>query len=122
MKPQDNFYLQFEEPLRGCLLALKEIILSQDQSITPEWKYGMPMFYYKGKMFCYIWVHKKLHQPYIGLVEGKRLEHPDLVQEKRARMKIMLFDADKDLPINTIKSILQSAIYLYTSGEIKTKS
>lgn len=29
----DNFYLQKEEPLKGCLLALREIILSEDKEV-----------------------------------------------------------------------------------------
>ncbi len=60
----DNFYLQQSEPTQGCLLALREIILKQDKNITAELKYGMPFFCYKGKMFCYLWVHKKYKQPY----------------------------------------------------------
>jgi hypothetical protein len=95
------------------LLALKSIILKQDPHITAEWKYRMPFFCYKGKMFCYLWVHKTLHQPYLGIVEGKRIEHPDLIIEKRSRMKIMLFDAEKDLPVNDIESILQQALSFY---------
>src|SRR5687767_1609714 len=105
MKAVDNYYFKQPEPFRSCLLALKEIILAQDKEITNELKYGMPFFCYKGKMFCYIWVHKKLRQPYLGIVEGKRIEHPDLIIEDRARMKIMLFDLQKDLPVKKIKSI-----------------
>jgi len=86
------------------------------------WKYGMPFFCYKGKMFCYLWVHKKHHQPYIGVVEGKHIKHSDLVHEKRSRMTIMLFDPQADLPVETIKDILQQAIGLYISGVIKLKS
>jgi hypothetical protein len=119
MKELDNFYLHQQEPIKGCLLALREIILSQDKEITAAWKYGMPFFCYKGKMFCYLWVHKKDKQPYIGIVEGKLFNHPDLIMEKRSRMKIMLFDADKDLPIKKINSILQQALHLYTSGRVK---
>jgi len=33
MKALDNFYLQQEEPTKSCLLALKEIILSQKQKL-----------------------------------------------------------------------------------------
>lgn len=84
----DNFYLQKEEPIRSCLLAMREIILSQDVDVSAAWKYGMPFFCYKGKMFCYLWVHKKHKQSYIGFVEGKRLEHEDLIIESRSRMKI----------------------------------
>lgn len=115
----DNFYLQKVEPVKSCLLALRDIILKQDKEITATWKYGMPFFCYKGKMFCYLWVHKKLHQPYIGIVEGKRFDHPNLIIEKRSRMKIMLFEADQNLPITTIENILKQALDLYKTGVIK---
>ena len=112
MTPLDQFFLRQEPGTAGVLLALKEIILSQDKNVTSEWKYGMPFFCYKGKMFCYLWVHKKFGQPYLGIVEGKHFDHPLLIQEKRSRMKIMLFDPAKDLPVKAIKGILQQALRL----------
>ena len=118
----DNFYLEKQEPAKSCLLALKEIILSQNNDISAAWKYGMPFFCYKGKMFCYLWIHKKHRQPYIGMVEGKRISHPGLISEKRSRMKIMLFDPNINLPVKTIRDILKQAIDLYKSGEIKLKA
>lgn len=117
----DDFYLQQDEPIKSCLLALRGIILSQDKEVSNTWKYGMPFFCYKGKMFCYLWVHKKYKQPYIGIVEGKRFDHPDLIIENRSRMKIMLLNPTKDLPIQKIETILQQAINLYKNGDIKTK-
>ena len=115
----DNFYLQHSEPVNSCLLALRSIILKQDKNITAEWKYRMPFFCYKGKMFCYLWVHKTYRQPYLGIVEGKQIDHPNLIIEKRSRMKIMLFDADKDLQVEIIEKILQQALNLYRSGIVK---
>ncbi|WP_246104253.1 DUF1801 domain-containing protein [Mucilaginibacter corticis] len=117
----DNFYLQHSEPFNSCLLALRSIILKQDENITAEWKYRMPFFCYKGKMFCYLWVHKTSHQPYIGIVEGKRIDHPGLIIEKRSRMKIMLFDPNQDLPVDTIEAIIKQALDLYRSGTIKIR-
>jgi len=122
LSESDNFYLQKEEPIQSCLLALRSIILSQDKDILSVWKYGMPFFCYKGKMFCYLWVHKKYHQPYLGIVEGQKFDHPGLIIEKRSRMKIMLFDPNKDLPIKTITAILKQAINLYKTGQIKLKA
>jgi hypothetical protein len=121
MKAIDIFYLKQDEHVKSCLLALREIILSQDGHITNEWKYGMPFFCYKKKMFCYLWLHKKYKHPYIGFVEGKLLNHDKLIIENRARMKIMLLDANKDLPIKTIEKILQQALNLYKSGTIQIK-
>jgi hypothetical protein len=119
MTELDNFYMQQHEPIKGTLLALREIILQQDKDVSNAWKYGMPFFCYKGKMFCYLWVHKKHKLPYIGIVEGKKIEHPSLIIEKRSRMKIMLLDPNKDLPLKTIERILQQALNFYKSGEIK---
>jgi hypothetical protein len=109
----DAFYLAKEEPVQSCLLALREIILSQDKNITPEWKYKMPFFSYKGKMFCYLWFHKKFLKPYIGVVEGKLIHHPDLLAEKRSRMKILLIDPFVDIPLEKVIFIIQQSLKLY---------
>jgi hypothetical protein len=73
----------------------------------------MPFFYYKGKRFCYLWIHKKYRKPYIGIVDGNKVNHPDLLMEKRARMKILLLDPDKNLPLKKINSILRKVVILY---------
>ncbi|WP_342328664.1 DUF1801 domain-containing protein [Pedobacter sp. FW305-3-2-15-E-R2A2] len=112
LTPLDNFYFNKEEPIRGCLLTLRDLILKQDPRITTEWKYGMPFFYFKGKMYCYLWIHKKYGQPYIGMANGNKLDHPELLTEKRARMKILLTDPNKDLDVAMIESILQQALKL----------
>lgn len=122
MKALDDFYMRQEEPIKGTLLALKDIILNQDKDITNEWKYGMPFFCYKGKMFCYLWVHKKYGQPYIGIVEGKHFDQPFLIQEKRSRMKIMMVDPAHDLPLDLILSVLQQSLELYRTGVVKIKN
>ncbi|WP_264550812.1 DUF1801 domain-containing protein [Flavobacterium sp. N2038] len=119
MKQLDDFYLNLEEPIKGTFLALREIILKQDKDITHVLKYGMPFFCYKGKMFCYLWKHKKNNQPYIGIVEGKHFDEPFLLQEKRSRMKIMILNSDEDLPLEEIELIIQKAINLYKSGIVK---
>ena len=92
---------------------MREHILQLDSHITEGWSYGMPFYYYKGNRFCYLWVHKKFLQPYIGLVDGMKIDHPDLLQEKRARMKILLLDPDKDMPVRKIDLILKQALRLY---------
>lgn len=116
MKELDTFYDKQPEPLKSCLLALRQIILQQDENITAEWKYALPFFYYKGKMLCYTWYHKKHKQPYLSFAEGRYIEHPLLISEDRARFKIMLFDPNRDLPVKAIKAVLQQAIGLHKSG------
>lgn len=108
----DQFYLKLEEPFQSCLLGLRDIILAVDEDITAEWKYKLPFFYHQGKMLCYLWIHKKYKQPYIGFVNGNLLNDEDLLVEKRAKMKILLIDPQQDLPFEKIKSLLTTAIHL----------
>ena len=116
-----NYYLNKEEPNKSCLLALRSIILNKDVHITETQKWGMPCFCYKNKMFCYLWIDKKTNKPYILMVEGKHLDHPELEEGNRSRMKIFRINPNEDLPINTIETILQAAINLYQAGIVKLK-
>ena len=121
MKETDHFYLQKEEPVKSCLSALRQIILDRNPDISEAWKYRMPFFYYKERMFCYLWIEKKTNFPYLGIVEGKNIDHPALIQDDRSRMKIIKFDPNEDLPLQIIHTILDAALLLYTSGIVKTK-
>jgi hypothetical protein len=112
LRPVDEYFLQKDEPVKSCLQFLREHILRHDSAITEAWRYGMPFYYYKDKMLCYLWVHKKFKLPYIGLVDGQLIDHPDLMQEKRARMKIILIDPLEDMPVGDIDDILSQAIKL----------
>ena len=117
----DNFYLNKEEPNKSCLMALRNIILQQDNLITETQKYRMPCFCYKQKAFCYLWTDKKSAEPYILFVEGKHLDHPALETGGRSRMKILRVNPDKNLPIKTITNILQTALDVYRKGIVKIK-
>ncbi len=121
IRETDAFYLNLEEPNKSCLLALRTIILEQDVHITETRKYGMPCFCYKKRMFCYLWTNKKTTEPYILMVEGNYLKHSKLEAGSRARMKIFRVNANKNLPLKTIKDILKEALDLYRTGVIKIK-
>lgn len=117
----DKYYLNKNEPNRGCLLALRNIILEQDANVTETQKYGMPCFCYKKKMFCYLWTDKKTDEPYLLLVEGKHLHHPGLEQGTRSRMKIFRVNPNTDIPADTVKLLLNKALNLYRDGKIKVR-
>ncbi|MCU0451143.1 MAG: DUF1801 domain-containing protein [Bernardetiaceae bacterium] len=107
---EDDFYLGQPEPVRACLLALRHLILTVAEGVTPVWQYGMPFFCHDGRRFCYLWVDRKTHQPYLGIVDGQRVHHPLLVSENRARMKVIRFDPAQDLPRELILEILRAAL------------
>lgn len=113
MKELDHFYFSQEEPLRGCYLALKQIILDCNEKITPEWKYRLPFFYYKGKMLCYLWKDKITQEPYIGFMDGMKMLHPGLVQGDRARVRVFGVSLNSDIDPETIKALIDEAIKVH---------
>lgn len=117
----DKYYLSQEEPNRSCLLTLRSIILDQDKDVAETQKWGMPCFCYKKKIFCYLWTDKKTDEPYILMVEGKYLDHPQLERGNRSRMKIFRVNPKEDLDLETIRVILQQALDLYRNGVISRK-
>ena len=114
----DDFYLNKTEPNRSCLLALRELVLKQDEFVSETKKYGMPCFCYKKKMFCYLWTNKKTNEPYLLFVEGQHLNHTKLETGTRKRMKIFKVNPNQDIPVQEIESLLQKAINLYKDGII----
>ncbi len=117
----DNYYLRQIEPYKSCLLALRHIILNQDSYVSETRKWGMPCFYFKKKMFCFLRIDKKTNSPYILMVEGQHLKHPMLEQGDRLRMKIFRINPAHDLPIDEINTLLNEALDLYRKGYIKYK-
>jgi hypothetical protein len=108
----DNYYLKQPEPMQGCLLALKDIILGLDKNITHQRRFQIPFFYYKDKKLSYLWVTKKKLQ--MGFIEDKNI-HP---KKEGLRLKdkytSILIDPHADLPIDLIIKELKARIALYS--------
>lgn len=71
---------------------------------------GNSRFFYKKRMLCYLYSHKKCKQPYLAITDGNQIDHPALLVENRKRVKIILIDPEEDLPVATIREILRQAI------------
>lgn len=111
----DVWFESQPEPAKGCLLALRAHLLQYNSHITEAWKYRMPMYCYDGKMCCYLWIHKQLKHPYLGIVEGKHIVHPLLQMEKRARMKTLFINPMEDIPMDTVNEILDKMVKWYVA-------
>ena len=107
-----DYYLQLPEPTKSCFLAIRDYILTYDPLITEAWKYQSPFFCYHSKIMGYLWINRKTQQPYLGVVDGKHIEHPQLRSEGRARVKVLSLDPAGELPLDVIDFVLQKSINL----------
>lgn len=102
----DNFFFTLEEPEKSCLLFVRQFILKHSIEISEHWKYNTPFYYYKGKWMCYISYHKKTKVIYIGFVQGHLIKHKKLASEGRKIVKVFYLNAEKDIDIASLNSIL----------------
>jgi hypothetical protein len=115
MKALDEYYEKQPEPNGSCLLTLRKIILSYDAQIRETWKYQTPFFLFDGKMLCYLSVDRSTRVPYVGLVEGRYLDHPCLESGGRKQIKVLAVNPTEDIPIDTMQEVLEQAVALYRS-------
>lgn len=107
----DNYYLKHPEPIQGCLLALKSIILGVNKEISHERIYQIPFFCYKGKKLCFLWVNRK--KLLLGFVEDKSLFPKIPGVRSKDQFSTMIIDPNADLPLEIILKNLQDGIAKY---------
>ncbi len=113
----DDYYFSKEESIRSCLLALRNIILLCHHDMSETWKYNTPCFELKGVMCCYLWIDKKRKWPYLGVVKGCEIEHPDLESEGLKQIKKYYVNPEKDIQIKKMNEILQAMVLYYELNE-----
>ena len=110
-KELENYYLKQPEPIQGCLLALKSIILSVNKDISHRRAYQIPFFYYKEKKLAFLWVNRK--RLLFGIVTDKSmLVFPEGVRRKD-NYETIIIDPNEDIPLEEIVSLIQRQIKLY---------
>ncbi len=72
-----DFYLEAQpDALRTTLMAARRLLLSLDDRVREEFKYGVPMYYYH-RPFAYLTGVPRQPYAHIGLVQGVNLPDPD---------------------------------------------
>jgi hypothetical protein len=107
----DHYYLKQPEPIQGCLLALKDIILRHDKHITHQRKFQIPFFYYKDKKLAFLWLNKK--KLLMGFIEDKNIHPKQEGIKLKDKYESMVIDPHADIPIDIIITELNKKISLY---------
>lgn len=107
----ENYYLKQPEPIQGCLLALKSIILSVDKRISHRRAYQIPVFYYEEKKLAFLWVNRK--KLLFGIItDGSPIE-PQEGARRRNQYEMIEVDPKEDIPVGEIIEKLRRQMKLY---------
>lgn len=107
----ENYYLKQPEPIQGCLLALRSIILSIDKEISHRRLYQIPFFYYEEKKLAFLWVNRK--KLLFGIITDKSiLTFPEGVKPKD-QYETLEINPSEDIPVAEVIERIQVQINLY---------
>jgi hypothetical protein len=115
LTPLDNYFGSKDEPMKGFLLALKDLILRYDAEMEVSCKWR-PHFFSLGKnMICYLTIQNKTNRPYLGFGFGMEINHPALLSEGRKMIKVIYFDEEEDIDIDLLYGILKEVTQIARS-------
>lgn len=117
IKTLEGYYLSKPEPYQGCLLALRDIVLSAHADIIHERKFQIPFFTYKGKKLAYLWLDKKKVK--MGFCLDKSLQPVIEGINPKDKYESMIIDPDADIPIDIILQKLDHYLKLIDRGILK---
>lgn len=113
----EEFYLRYPEPVRGCLFALRDIILGVSDEIVHERRFQIPFFVYRGWRLAFLQVFGK--RIMFSIVFDHRLQAEQKGKKRRDGMGVtLMLNADEDLPIEKIRSSLRWQMEYYDNLEV----
>lgn len=107
----ENYYLKQSGPVRECLYALKQIIMSISDQITHERKFQTPFFSYKGLKLGFLWMNRK--KLILGIITDKRSFVSTAGTGLKDKLEMIQIDPDADLPKEMIVAKFQEIIRMY---------
>jgi len=111
----EDYYLKHPEPVRGCLFALKQIIMSVSDQVRHERKYQVPFFSYKGKKLGFIWMNRK--KLILGFITDKSVLLPVEGVRLKDQLETIQIDPNADLPKEMIVTKIKELIRLYEKNQ-----
>lgn len=115
MKVTDEYIYRQPEKLRSIMLHLISVFEREIPELVLLFKWGLPYFYYKKKMFCYLAPNHKKGFVDAGFAKGYQLirNQEILVGEKRNTVKSLRYFDLEDIDNAILIDVIKEAATLY---------
>jgi hypothetical protein len=115
MKLTDEYIYRQPEKYRSIILHLISVFEHEIPELVLLYKWGMPYFYYKKRMFCYLISNSKKGFVDAGFARGFQLKGNQdcLIGEKRNTVKSLRYYDLEDIDNTILVNVIQEAATLY---------
>ncbi len=107
MNPAENYILSQQEPWRSILIELQAIIKHTIPELEESFKWSLPFYSYKGRMFCFLNFRKKFVD--IGFPSGIHIEiHKDrlIAGEGRKNLRSLRYYSQDEIEVKILQEVL----------------
>jgi hypothetical protein len=115
MKLTDEYIYRQPEQYKSILLHLISVFERELPHLELLFKWGIPYFYYKKRMFCYLAPNHKKGFVDAGFARGFQLKKnlESLVDEKRNTVKSLRYYSLEDIDNTILEDVIREAASLY---------
>lgn len=115
MRLTDEYIFRQPEKYQSILLHLISVFEREIPELELLFKWGMPYFYYKKRMFCYLISNHKKGFVDAGFARGFQLKRNQeyLVDEKRNTVKSLRYYSLESINNEILVDVIQEAFSLY---------
>jgi hypothetical protein len=115
MKLTDEYIFRQPEKYQSILLHLIAVFESEIRELELLFKWGIPCFYYKKKVFCYFNSSPKKGFVDAGFFKGFQLKRNQefLVSDKRNTIKSLRYYSLESINNEIVVDVIQEAVKLY---------
>jgi hypothetical protein len=115
MKQTEEYILRQPEKYQTILLHLIAVFNRELPEIELQFKWGIPYFYYKKRMFCYLAPNHKKGFVDTGFARGFQLKRNQnhLIGEKRNTVKSLRYFSLEEIDNSILEAVIREAALLY---------
>jgi hypothetical protein len=115
MRLTDEYIFRQPEKYQSVLLHLISVFEREVPGLELLFKWGMPYFYYKKRMFCYLISNPKKGFVDAGFARGFQLKRNQeyLVDEKRNTVKSLRYYTLESINNEILVDVIQEILSLY---------
>jgi hypothetical protein len=115
MKLTDEYIYRQPEKYRSIILHLIIVFEHEIPELVLLYKWGMPYFYYKKRMFCYLISNSKKGFVDAGFARGFQLKRnqASLIDEKRNTVKSLRYYSLETIDNSVLEDVIREAKTLY---------
>lgn len=106
MSPLEAYFEALPPARRETMLVVRDFLRAAPYGFEERYKWSTPTYYVGERYVCYLYHDVKGDRAYVGFGRAAGVAHPALLAEGRKQIRILVLDAEADVPLAEVAEVL----------------